>query len=101
MEQDERSVKADRKFTVVEQAGGIHQVYANHVTIDWTAYDIRLRVGEVSIPGTPDNPGALRLEQRAAVSLTWAKAKNLRDDLTDVILKFEELNGEIKQPVIP
>jgi len=52
----------------------------------------------VTNPATP-NPGIGRRsvnEERAAVTLGWRNAKQLRDQLANLIASYEEENGEIQ-----
>jgi hypothetical protein len=91
------------KIEPVEAPGGIFHTYANHVLANWTPYDVRIRFGEgYRLPElTPEQRPTMRIEERVSVTLSWTEAKVLRDILTDVIEKFEKLNGKITTPKIP
>jgi hypothetical protein len=72
-------------------------VYANRFRAEWTNTDIRIRFGEImyGVPGKH-----LVIEERVAVTMTWLRAKELRDDLNVFIAKYEEVNGELKDPEV-
>jgi hypothetical protein len=83
----------------IKPAQGAIEIYANNIHITWTLDDVRVRLAQlVTSPKTP-NPGVGYLganEERAAVTFTWRNAKLLRDQLAQVIQRYEETNGEIK-----
>lgn len=92
------------RIDVVEQTGGIYQVYANHVVVSYTAHDLLVNFSQLRrMPEiTPSAIPTSRIEQRAAVTMAWSEAKALRDVLTSVIKLFEETNGEINPtPKVP
>ena len=91
------------KFEVVEPNNGIYHTYTNHITADWTLFDIHLRFGELAMQPGFKTPGfsVTRLEERACITMSWAEAKNLRELLTDLISRYEDVNGEIKPPKMP
>ena len=79
-------------------------IYGNHILLDWTINDVHIRISELSVTPiyrTPPNQKILKLEERAAVTLTWGTAKYLMGELQAVIKKYEEINGEIKVPQVP
>ncbi len=89
---------------VVEQPGGIYQVYANHVIVSYTGHDVLVnfsqlrRLPEIKASDMPTS----RVEQRAAVTMAWSEAKALRDLLTGVIQLFESANGQVNPtPTVP
>jgi hypothetical protein len=77
---------------------GIFEVYANAMHVTWTQDDVRIRLGQVvDDPNTP-NPGAGFRginEERAAVTFPWRYAKSLRNQLTNIIERYEKANGPI------
>ena len=96
------------------ETAAIHETYSNHVASVWRADDIRLVFGQyVPAKGDPFAPkgpaqGVLQpqevrnsVEQRVAVTMSWAHAKLIHELLGAGIRRFEELNGEIKQNVAP
>jgi hypothetical protein len=92
------------KLVVVDKPGGVDHVYANHITLGVTAYDVAIWFSKlVRLPQHhPDAQPLNQIEQRSSVTLAWAEAKFLRNALTDVIDKLEALNGEVNPtPKIP
>lgn len=85
------------KLITVERPGGIDHVYANHIILGITGYDVTLWFSKlVRLPQhNPADEPVNQVEQRATVTLAWAEAKALRNMLTDTIEKLEKLNGEI------
>ncbi len=86
------------KFTFVEPRNGIYNIYANHVGLNWTAYDVRIKFGTL-IRVTAE--GEYIVEEPVAVNMSWPEAKVLLNILKDTIDRFEKLNGEISSPKIP
>ncbi len=83
---------------------GVQYIYGNHLNLDWTGVDIRIRVAELTVNPkyrTPSGTKTLRIEERASISLAWPLAKYLRDILSDALAAYEEKNGEIKPPESP
>lgn len=91
------------KMVIVEQPGGVNHIYANAITLGVTGYDMMIWFAKIfRVPDLPDTEPVNRVEQRAAVSLSWSEAKFLRNSLSDAIEKFEKLNGEIDAtPALP
>jgi hypothetical protein len=85
----------------VDAPGGVYHAYINHIVVAYTSYDILLRLGflERMQEFLPSDAPTLRLENRATVAMAWSEAKALRNMLSDLIQKFEALNGEIKTGV--
>jgi hypothetical protein len=86
----------------VEHPEGVYEVYANLAHITWSLDDLRIRLAQLVTSPESRNPGAEYIgvaEERAAVTLTWRNAKIFRNQLTAVIEKFEQENGEIKVDV--
>lgn len=72
-------------------------VYANRYYTEWTNVDLRIRFGEIMFasPGSKDKK--LIIEERVGVTLSWLRAKQLRDSLNQLIDIYERVNGEIKE----
>lgn len=84
---------------------GIFEAYSNVVNMNWTLYDVRIRFQElIQVPDddrpTWENQHGILLE-RAAVTMSWHQAKNLRDLLGGLIKNYEEINGELKAIKLP
>jgi hypothetical protein len=90
------------KFQVVEPPN-MPNVYANHIHVQWTNHDMRVRFGElVKIEDpTAKTPKTFTIENRVAITMAWTEAKYFLSVLTDLIRKYEAINGEIKQPQAP
>jgi len=83
---------------------GIYYAYGNIVNMNWTLTDVQIRFAElVQVPNddspTWENQHGILLE-RVSVTIPWYQAKVLRDLLAGVIKNYEELNGELKQPLL-
>ena len=91
------------KMEIVQPPGGVQHIYANFVSLGVTSHDMMIWFGKLyRVLDLPDAEPLNRVEQRAAVSLSWSEAKHLRNSLSDVIEKFEKVNGEINAtPTIP
>ena len=100
---DEKKDEREVKNLFVEPANGMLRIYGNQFTLDWTASDIRIRFAELNVEPTVKTPGIkmVKIEERASVTITWANAKYLRDALADAIVRYENVNGEIKTPLLP
>jgi hypothetical protein len=79
---------------------GIFETYANVVNMNWTLYDVRLRFAELIQVPDEDRPNWENqhgvVMERAAITLPWHQAKNLRNLLDGLIKNYEEVNGELK-----
>jgi hypothetical protein len=84
----------------VQPAKGVLETYSNFINASWAPDDVRLRFGTL----LPDPNGIgvnWTIEERVAVTLSWARAKDLRDLLVELIAKYEAKNGEVRHGVIP
>jgi Protein of unknown function (DUF3467) len=82
------------------QSDKLFETYSNFVHANWAGDDVRLRFATL----LPDAKGAgvnWTIEERCAVTLSWARAKDLHDLLVEVIQKYEEKNGEIRHGQAP
>jgi hypothetical protein len=81
------------------EAPDVCEVYSNSLNINWSLFDVRIRFAQIKpIVGqaeTPGKPPERKIEDKAAVVLAWAQAKNLRDMLTEAVKRYETVNGEI------
>jgi hypothetical protein len=81
---------------------GVPEVYANVIAASWTLTDVRFRIGQVvPNPNADDPKNPFVTEERAAVTIAWAQAKWLRDNLINLIASYEKVNGEIKPITLP
>jgi len=88
--------------TWVEPKHGTYNAYANFVNALWTPHDIKLKFGELTkMVESPDSTKTFIIEEQASITLTWSEAKILQGMLSDIIGRFEKLNGEITTPKIP
>ncbi|MEO8657229.1 MAG: DUF3467 domain-containing protein [Bryobacteraceae bacterium] len=89
------------RFEYIEAREGVHNVYSNHLQALWTTDGVRIRYGElIKISGEPSER-LFTIEDRAAITLAWTQAKYLHAVLSDIISRYEALNGEIKPPTVP
>jgi hypothetical protein len=101
-EEKKESPAADQPIPWVSVPDGVEDVYANYVQLNWTLYDVRMRFGQI-IPHPQDPPERARwaVLESVAVAVPWGQAKLLRDLLSQVIQKYEEINGPIVIPKLP
>jgi hypothetical protein len=88
------------KFPWVKPKDGAPEIYCNYLHAGWTLFDVRLVMGQL-VPLSDDLDSQFVAEQRAAVTMAWPEAKVLRDMLSDLVARFEEVNGEIKPLKLP
>ena len=90
------------QVALLKQVKGICEVYANVIHINWTAYDVRLRLGQlIADPRTSPQNAKWVVEEQAAITMAYGEAKYLRNLLHGIILDYEAKNGELKMPVLP
>jgi hypothetical protein len=103
-----------KKALGAEESGSPVETYSNETSLMWRHDDVRIAFGQ-SIPakGNPfvskgPTHGAvqiqqvnLSLEERVAVTISWSHAKFVHQLLGDAIKRFEDLNGEIRQSIVP
>ena len=75
--------------------GSHHEIYSNYLHASWTLFDVRVQLGQL-VPAR-DRPKDFVVEEKAAVTISWSQAKNLRDLLADLVASYEETNGEINR----
>jgi hypothetical protein len=83
---------------------GVFYAYGNIVNLNWTLTDVQIRFAElIQVPNddspTWENQHAILLE-RVSVTIPWYQAKVLHNMLTGILRNYEELNGELKQPLL-
>ena len=71
-----------------------YYTYANQVQLTWTAFDIQIHFAELA-KITPE-PRKYIVEERIAVTMAWAEAKQLMLFIQQAISQYEALNGELK-----
>src|SRR5437899_1835758 len=89
-----------------ERDGGVMNVYANFVSVNWTDFDVRMRFAQMMQRINPENPDPQSghkavVEERVAVTMSWTEAKFIAGLLTQLIGRYESINGEIKNPQLP
>jgi hypothetical protein len=98
--QDENTQQTAEKKQVlefIEPPEGIAFVYANHVQVGQSAFDVRIRFGEAIRVAN----NQVTIEQRAHVTMTWLQVKQLCARLNRIIEAYEKENGPIKPPKLP
>lgn len=93
---DEEIKTEGRKFPFVKPDDGIFQVYSNYIDLAWTFFDVTLRFAQVVPLPTAQGEGKFEAEENARVTIAWPEAKVLAGMLTDVVSRFERVNGEIQ-----
>jgi hypothetical protein len=93
-----------RKAPLETPEEGVYYAYGNVVNLNWTLTDVQLRFAELlQVPNddspTWENQHGILLE-RVSVTIPWYQAKVLRNMLDGVISNYEEVNGELKHPVL-
>jgi hypothetical protein len=84
-----------KKFPWDQSRFPIPEIYSNYLHTSWSLEDVRLLFGQLK-PRYGDVQEFL-VEERGAVTMSWAQAKHLATTLTALIRKYEEANGEIKR----
>jgi hypothetical protein len=86
----------------IEPEDGVCEVYANVIHVNWTAYDVRLRLGQlIADPRTSPQHAKWVVQEHAAVTMAYGQAKYLRNLLHGIILDYEAKNGDLKLPTLP
>lgn len=116
MDAEKRNVKTPTPTPQVtiewqEAREGVIDLYINFLNVNWGAYDVRIRVGQLMQRIDPSNASSdqanpfgrhkLVVQERAAITMAWNEAKFLARTLGELIQKYESLNGEIKDPKVP
>jgi hypothetical protein len=70
-------------------------VYANRYFTEWTNTDLRIRFGEIMFVAPGQKTKKLIIEERVGVTMSWLRAKQLRDSLSELIEIYEKVNGEL------
>lgn len=97
MDENTGTDKIELQETGWTEGPTVPRVYANLVHLDWTLYDLTMRFGQLKYAGDP-RLHKLTAEEQACVTVAWAEAKYLRDMLSDLLAKYEKINGEIQHP---
>ena len=74
----------------------IPEIYSNYVHYSWSLDDTRILFGQLK--PKYGNSQEFLVEERGAVTLSWYQVKHLATQLSELVRKFEEANGEIKRP---
>jgi hypothetical protein len=81
-----------------EPPDGAEEYYANHLQMFWTSVDVTLVFGELLQSAENVDKNILEIENRAKVTVSWPVAKLVMKNLSDLIARYEEKNGELKLP---
>lgn len=93
-----KGVKQDTSPEWIPAPNGIYEVYSNYVHLNWTLFDVRIRLGQlVPHPKDTDPTKLIRfvVEERAAVTLAWPEAKAVAQLLQGLVSSYEKTNGDI------
>ncbi len=80
---------------MVYDSTNIVNIYANMFRTEWTNTDLRIRFGELLYSSSDAARKTLVVEERIGVTITWLRAKELRDQLNLLVTKYEEANGQL------
>jgi hypothetical protein len=78
----------------VEPKDGLMFVYANHVQIGQSVFDIRFAFGEI----LGAEKGKARILNKINVTMTWFEAKVFNALLSKVLETYESVNGPLTPP---
>ena len=78
---------------------GVFETYSNFTHTSWSLYDVRVQFGQLR-PELGDSK-AFVVEERAAITVSWAHAKQLLKALGPIIESYEKTNGEILPLKLP
>jgi hypothetical protein len=96
MTHDKQPTPELTKFPFVKPDEGILQVYSNYIDAAWTLFDVTIRFAQiVPLPRSGPEPH-FEAEENVRVTVAWPEAKVLANIMTDLVKRFEEVNGEIK-----
>src|SRR5579863_7428338 len=86
----------------IPSAHGVSEIYTNFIHINWTLFDLRLRLGQVVADPRQSTPiASWAIIERAAVTIPWGQAKYLRDQLNECLERYEKVNGPLTVPQLP
>jgi hypothetical protein len=89
----------------VPAPNGITEIYCNYYNINWSLFDVRIRLAQLIPTADANTAGAGPIkhvaQERAALTMAWPEAKLLRDALSDAVEKYERVNGELKALKMP
>ena len=75
------------------------EIYCNFLQASWTLFDVRFVLGQL-VPSDPVSREFV-VDERGTVTVAWPQVKILRDVLANLVAKYEQANGEIKQLKLP
>jgi hypothetical protein len=95
--------KSEPVSRFVEPRDGVQRLYSNHLNALWTPYDVSIKFSLLTniAEATDKSPRTHTYEELALVTVAWTEAKMLAAMLSDIVRRYEELNGEIKIGDIP
>jgi hypothetical protein len=85
------------KFDWIKPKEATPEIYCNYFHPSWTLFDVRIQLGQL-VPRDSDPASGFVVEQRGAVTVGWGELKLIRNGLSDLVAKYERVNGEIKTP---
>jgi len=99
MGQEEK--QPELKTEWVESKEGSPEIYGNFFNTSWTVFDVRFQVGQLIPRKESDLAAGFVVEKRGAVTIAWPEAKALLIMLSDLVGRYEKVNGEIKPVILP
>jgi hypothetical protein len=94
------------KAPIVTPENGTFEAYANIINFNWTLTDVRIRFGELVQQSKEGSAGTwmdqeTAILERATITVPWHQIKTLVMTLENLLMKYEKLNGEIKEIKLP
>ncbi|MGC2698014.1 MAG: DUF3467 domain-containing protein [Candidatus Angelobacter sp.] len=91
---------SERAWRIAEE--GRPEIYSNIYYLHWSLVDVRIRFGQM-VPDSSKSPesSGWYVQEMAAVTVAWAQAKAMAEQLADIVKKYEAVNGEIKPLIMP
>jgi hypothetical protein len=95
--------RSDLVSNIVESKNGVQRFYSNNVDALWTPHDVSVKFSVLTSikEATDTSPRTHTYEELAIVTVAWTEAKALALMLSDIVSRYEKLNGEIKIGTIP
>ena len=95
--------KSEPVSEFVEPRDGVQRIYSNHLNALWTPYDVSIKFSRLTniTEAIDTSPRKHTYEELALVTVAWTEAKMLALMLSDIVKRYEELNGELKIGKLP
>ncbi len=95
MASDQEPKPDAKKFPFVKPDEGIFQIYSNYIDAAWTLFAVTIRFAQIVPLPMEGDAARFEAEENARVTLAWPEAKILGNMITDLVSRYERVNGEI------